>query len=93
MLLPPDDVGDAEEVVVDGAAEVVEGPDPVPGALSGVLGGGDPQRGPVPHGRVGVVDLSLHPDDGVPLVVRPLQHLPPSGQVLLGGQVPARAGL
>ncbi|OQC71128.1 MAG: hypothetical protein BWX50_00602 [Euryarchaeota archaeon ADurb.Bin009] len=92
MVLPADDVGDPEQVVVHRDREVHQredrGIDPrVRGCVH------DPHRREVPHRRVRVGEIRLHPDGRVALVELAIEHLLPEVQVLIRRPLPAGARL
>ncbi len=49
----------------------------------------DPHRRVVPHRRIGVGEVRLHPDGRIPFIKFSIEHLLPELQVLIDGPVPA----
>ncbi len=92
VVLPADHVRDPEQVVVHRNREVHQRKDR--GVHSRVEGRvHDPHRGVIPHRRVGVGEVRLHPDGHVALIELAVEHLLPEFQVLLHRPLPAGARL
>ena len=91
VVLAPDHVGDAEQVVVSHHREVHQRVH-VRLHLRVRRGVEDPERGEVPHRRVRVVEIGPDPDRGLALLKAVVEHLLPEFEVLLNRLVAAGAG-
>ena len=93
VVLTADDVGHAHLVVVDRDGQVHHRVDVVlvPGPRVGVVH--DAQCDEVPDGGVGVVEVGLHDDDGLALLVLAGEELVVPLELGLDGEVVAGAGL
>ena len=92
QVLAPDYVGYPQQMVLHPRLEVQEGPDPVPIADPGVIGGHYPKCGPVAERWVFVGYIGLDPENGITGPEVPPLHTVPEVQALLRIAVPVGTG-